>query len=79
MASVSTIILISLVLALALVGGYIFLFGIPPWLKRELEEKALETMGENKMSYMVQQGMSKVPDSDQQVRSSVLCWVGVRG
>ena len=37
---------------LALAGGYIYFFGIPPEMKRKMEEKALETMGENKMSYM---------------------------
>ena len=30
----------------------IYLFGIPPELKRKMEKKALETMGENKMSYI---------------------------
>lgn len=37
---------------LALVGGYFYIFGIDPETKRELERKALKTMGENKMSYM---------------------------
>ena len=45
MPSTSTTILVTLVLFLATAGGYIYLFGLPPWLKRELEEKALETMG----------------------------------
>ena len=31
----------------------VYLFGIPPELKRKLERSALKTMGENKMSYMV--------------------------
>jgi hypothetical protein len=31
----------------------IYFFGIPPEIKREMERKALKTMGENKMSYMV--------------------------
>ena len=35
------------VLALA-----VYLFGIPPELKRKLERSALKTMGENKLSYM---------------------------
>lgn len=30
----------------------VYLFGIPPELKRKLERKALQTMGENKMSYV---------------------------
>jgi len=37
---------------LALVGAYFYFFGIDPETKRELERKALQTMGENKMSYM---------------------------
>jgi hypothetical protein len=32
---------------------YAYLFGIPPEMKRKMEEQALKTMGENKMSYMV--------------------------
>lgn len=35
------------VLALA-----VYLFGIPPEVKRKLERSALKTMGENKLSYM---------------------------
>jgi hypothetical protein len=30
----------------------VYLFGIPPELKRKLERSALKTMGENKLSYM---------------------------
>lgn len=30
----------------AVFAGYIYLFGIPPELKRKMEQKALETMGE---------------------------------
>lgn len=30
----------------------VYLFGIPPELKRKMERQALKTMGENKMSYM---------------------------
>ena len=36
----------------AVIGLAIFLFGIPPELKRKLERSALKTMGENKLSYM---------------------------
>ena len=67
MPSFSTTILLALTAFVALAGGYIFLFGLPPQLKRELEEKALETMGENKMSYGLQQGLGKIPDSDSKV------------
>lgn len=45
----------------------IYSFGIPPQLKRQLEEKALETMGENKASYMMKDAIGKVPASDQKV------------
>ena len=40
-------------------------FGIPPWLKREIEDKALETMGENKASYLTKSYVDKIPASDQ--------------
>ena len=30
----------------------VYLFGIPPELKRKMERQALKTMGENKMSYV---------------------------
>jgi hypothetical protein len=44
----------------------VYLFGIPPELKRKLERKALQTMGENKMSYALKDQISKVPASDQE-------------
>jgi hypothetical protein len=37
----------------ALIAGAVYLFGVPPQWKRAMEEKALETMGENKASYLV--------------------------
>jgi hypothetical protein len=40
-------------------------FGIPPQLKRDLENKALETMGENKASYLTKSYVEKIPASDQ--------------
>jgi len=43
----------------------IYLFGIPPEVKRKMEKQALKTMGENKASYMLKDQISKVPDSDQ--------------
>lgn len=36
----------------------IFLFGIPPELKRKLERSALKTMGENKLSYVAKGTLS---------------------
>ncbi|KAL1651299.1 hypothetical protein SLS58_000638 [Diplodia intermedia] len=50
---------------LAALTVYVYFFGIPPALKRELEEKALSTMGENKASYLVKGQINKVPASDQ--------------
>lgn len=40
-------------IAVALLAAYVYFFGIPPALKREMEERALKTMGENKASYVV--------------------------
>lgn len=45
----------------AVIVAYIYLFGIPPQLKREMEQKALQTIGENKASYMLKR--LKSPDS----------------
>ncbi|KAF2260194.1 hypothetical protein CC78DRAFT_536549 [Lojkania enalia] len=44
----------------------IYLFGIPPELKRKMEKQALKTMGENKMSYIAKDQISKIPESDQE-------------
>jgi hypothetical protein len=46
---------------LALAGAYFYFFGIDPETKRALERKALQTMGENKMSYMAKGMLSFVP------------------
>ncbi|KAF2830987.1 hypothetical protein CC86DRAFT_282555 [Ophiobolus disseminans] len=51
---------------LALVGAYFYFFGIDPETKRQLERKALKTMGENKMSYMAKDQINKIPSSDQE-------------
>lgn len=37
---------------MALAAGYFYFFGISPEMKRKMEQQALKTMGENKMSYM---------------------------
>ncbi|KAF2442051.1 hypothetical protein P171DRAFT_364572 [Karstenula rhodostoma CBS 690.94] len=44
----------------------VYLFGIPPEVKRKLERSALKTMGENKLSYMAKDQISKIPASDQE-------------
>ncbi|KAF7340091.1 hypothetical protein MVEN_01927200 [Mycena venus] len=49
----------------ALLAAYVYFFGIPPALKREMEERALKTMGENKASYLVKGQINKIPASDQ--------------
>jgi len=49
----------------ALAGIVVYIFGIPPEIKRKMERAALKTMGENKTSYMLQSQISKIPDSDQ--------------
>jgi uncharacterized protein (UPF0333 family) len=46
----------------ALIAGYFYFFGIDPETKRQLEKKALETMGENKMSYMAKGTLSDYPN-----------------
>lgn len=38
---------------IAVVALAVYFFGIPPQWKREMERKALETMGENKASYLI--------------------------
>jgi hypothetical protein len=37
---------------IAVIGLAIFIFGIPPEIKRKMERTALKTMGENKLSYV---------------------------
>ncbi|TKA23023.1 hypothetical protein B0A50_07241 [Salinomyces thailandicus] len=66
MITTSTYLLTTLVFLIFGIGGYVYLFGIPPGMKREMEEQALKTMGENKASYMMKDAIGQVPDSDQQ-------------
>jgi hypothetical protein len=47
---------------IAVISLAIYLFGIPPELKRKLERQALQTMGENKMSYVVKGSYQRVHD-----------------
>jgi len=51
---------------IALISVAVYFFGIPPELKRAMEKKALQTMGENKASYLMKDQISKMPESDQQ-------------
>lgn len=53
--------------------------GIPPALKRKLEDKALETMGENKASYMMKDAIGKVPEADQKELGEIKEGVGNLG
>lgn len=48
---------------IAVIGLAVFLFGIPPELKRKMERTALKTMGENKLSYIAK-GMFICPAYD---------------
>ncbi|KAJ4313125.1 hypothetical protein N0V94_007104 [Neodidymelliopsis sp. IMI 364377] len=50
---------------IAIISLAIYLFGIPPELKRKLERSALKTMGENKLSYVAKDQINKIPTSDQ--------------
>lgn len=49
----TTAILTGLAAVLTVLGLAVYLFGIPPELKRKMERAALKTMGENKASYMM--------------------------
>ena len=37
----------------AILAAVVYFFGVPPELKRKMENEALKTMGENKASYIV--------------------------
>ncbi|KAF1942644.1 hypothetical protein EJ02DRAFT_345110 [Clathrospora elynae] len=47
-------------------GAYLYFFGVSPETKRKMENQALKTMGENKMSYMAKDQINKIPSSDQE-------------
>jgi hypothetical protein len=52
---------------IAVIGLAVFLFGIPPELKRKMERTALKTMGENKLSYVAKGIVTCSPcDNEQQ-------------
>jgi hypothetical protein len=46
---------------LALAGAYLYFFGVSPETKRKMENQALKTMGENKMSYMAKGESARHP------------------
>ncbi|KAJ9648428.1 hypothetical protein H2199_001283 [Coniosporium tulheliwenetii] len=50
----------------AMLAVAVYFFGIPPELKRKMENEALKTMGENKASYIVKDQINKLPASDQE-------------
>jgi len=58
--------LTGLAIVVGLVALAVYFFGIPPELKRKMENTALKTMGENKASYMLKDQISKMPEADQQ-------------
>ena len=43
-------------------------FGIPPYMKRFMEDKALDAMGENKASFGTKSFIDKLPETDDEVR-----------
>ncbi|KAI5366179.1 hypothetical protein Slin15195_G077020 [Septoria linicola] len=57
-----TIIAATILVLVAVFAGYIYVVGLPPELKRDLERKALRTMGENKASYMFKSQLDSIPD-----------------
>jgi len=71
-----TTILALLAAVVAVIAGAIYIFGIPSNVKRAMEEKALETMGENKASYMMKDQISKIPASDQKEINDLKSGVG---
>ena len=70
MPSTTTIVLTVLAGLVAATAAYIYLFGIPPELKRDLEKKALRTMGENKASYILK-GAFSLPSSTTAISLSI--------
>lgn len=62
----TTAIVTGLAGVLAVLALAVYLFGIPPEMKRKMEKAALKTMGENKASYMMKEQISKIPASDQE-------------
>ncbi|THX51039.1 hypothetical protein D6D06_07608 [Aureobasidium pullulans] len=61
---------------LALAVGAVYMFGVPPQWKRAMEEKALETMGENKASYLVKDQINSLPATDQKDVNQLKSGVG---
>ncbi|KAK3045018.1 hypothetical protein LTS18_014773, partial [Coniosporium uncinatum] len=55
----TTVVLTVLAGILAIVAGAVYMFGIPPEAKRKMEKAALDTMGENKASYMMKDQINK--------------------
>lgn len=46
MPSTTTLAFASIFVLASIVAGYVYVFGIPPEMKRKLEKQALQTMGE---------------------------------
>ncbi|KAM3419610.1 hypothetical protein BST61_g2948 [Cercospora zeina] len=79
MPSTLTYITTTLVLLTAIFAAYIYLVGLPPALKRDLERKALRTMGENKASYLFRTQLEKAPDGPPGVGGDVKKGLGNLG
>ncbi|KJY01050.1 hypothetical protein TI39_contig305g00019 [Zymoseptoria brevis] len=71
MPSTTTIAFASIFAFASIIAGYVYVFGIPPEMKRKLEKQALQTMGENKASYMMKDTIGKMPESDQKELNDV--------
>jgi len=56
---------------IALLSAAAYVFGIPPELKKAMQKKVLQTMGENKASYLVKDQISQMPESDQKTYNDV--------
>lgn len=69
MAGFTTYLLTALAGVAAVLGLYIYFFGIPPEMKRQMEEQALKTMGENKASYILKGMISLDRRGDRQTDS----------
>jgi hypothetical protein len=56
-----TSILTGLAITIGILAVAVYFFGIPPEMKRKMENAALKTMGENKASYMLKGTCSPSP------------------
>ncbi|QIW95837.1 hypothetical protein AMS68_001355 [Peltaster fructicola] len=65
MTASSTIVAAALLLVIALAAGALYAFGVPKDVKHSLEEKVLQTMGENEASIFVNNTIHQLPEDNQ--------------